>query len=615
MNALIRWIDDRTGLVSGIAACREAPVVGGAGWMKVWPCTIMFSFVVQAISGFFLWMLYSPGAQTAWESVYYLQYEIQGGWFLRAVHHYSAQVLLVLVAIYLIQMIVTGAYRAPREFKFWVMVFVGLVVLGLMLTGDLLAWDQNSFWATQVRTKFLALLPAVGGDLYKLAIGGPAFGHLTLTRFVALHVGLFTASLGGLLVFYVWAARKATASELNKDRDTAASVESTYWPNQALRSGVACLIVMGVVVYFALSHGTSGGAAGVELGAPADPADAYAAARPEWAFLGLYEFSNKFPGELKLLPIFVFPTILLAVVLLMPIVGRFLIGHVFNILFTVVILGALAVLSFQALEHDRLSENHQQALADGQQQAERVKLLAQSPQGIPVGGALTLLRNDAKTQGPKLFEQHCASCHGHFSVDKDGEKQGIVPEKVSAPNLAEFATRGWLLGMLDPKKIVGPDYFGETKFKRGDMAGFVKETFEDLEDGDIEDRETLLMALSAEAALRSQKAIDARDKERIAEGKDLIADDFGCTDCHKFHDEGQLGDGPELTGYGSRQWILGIIANPAHKRFYGDGNDRMPAYAETPQEPAKNILTDTQIGMLADWLRGEWYEPPQELAK
>ena len=54
-------------------------------------------------------------AQTAWESVYFLQYHVVGGWLLRAVHHYSAQVTLVLIGIYLIQLIVTGAYRAPAS--------------------------------------------------------------------------------------------------------------------------------------------------------------------------------------------------------------------------------------------------------------------------------------------------------------------------------------------------------------------------------------------------------------------------------------------------------------------------------------------------------------------
>ena len=83
-----------------------------------------------------------------------------------------------------------------------------------------------------------------------------------------------------------------------------------------------------------------------------------------------------------------------------------------------------------------------------------------------------------------------------------------------------------------------------------------------------------------------------------------MIDAFSCTDCHKFRGKGNLGNGPELTGYGSRQWLMGIISDPAHRRFYGSKNDRMPAYAAAA-DPAKNLLSDEELGILADWLRGQ----------
>jgi hypothetical protein len=52
---------------------------------------------------------------------------------------------------------------------------------------------------------------------------------------------------------------------------------------------------------------------------------------------------------------------------------------------------------------------------------------------------------------------------------------------------------------------------------------------------------------------------------------------------------------------------VGIISNPAHRRFYGRKNDRMPAYAPS-DDPAGNLLSPADTGLLADWLRGEWYE-------
>ena len=74
---------------------------------------------------------------------------------------------------------------------------------------------------------------------------------------------------------------------------------------------------------------------------------------------------------------------------------------------------------------------------------------------------------------------------------------------------------------------------------------------------------------------------------------------LNCIDCHEFRGEGS-GTGPDLTGWGSREWTIGIIKNPSHKRFYDRRNDRMPAYGERQE------LTDKQIELVTDWLRGEW---------
>ena len=106
-----------------------------------------------------------------------------------------------------------------------------------------------------------------------------------------------------------------------------------------------------------------------------------------------------------------------------------------------------------------------------------------------------------------------------------------------------------------------------------------------------------LIALSAEAALPKQREADAHDTVLIDEGrKAILSPEVNCIDCHLFRDEGG-GKGPDLTGWASREWTVEFIKNPAHKRFYGRRNDRMPAYGERQE------LTDRQIEMITDWLR------------
>jgi ubiquinol-cytochrome c reductase cytochrome b subunit len=45
------------------------------------------------------------------------------------------------------------------------------IVLALSLTGYLLPWDENGYWATKVATNMVALVPLVGESLQRLIIG------------------------------------------------------------------------------------------------------------------------------------------------------------------------------------------------------------------------------------------------------------------------------------------------------------------------------------------------------------------------------------------------------------------------------------------------------------
>ena len=113
---------------------RKFPVVP-VGDMYV---LLNFCFFHSVVTGTLLWMFYAPSAQTAWESVYFLQYHVAGGWFLRGVHHYMAQAMIVLLVLHLMQVVIDGAYKAPRELNFWFGILMMGVTLALSLTGYLL---------------------------------------------------------------------------------------------------------------------------------------------------------------------------------------------------------------------------------------------------------------------------------------------------------------------------------------------------------------------------------------------------------------------------------------------------------------------------------------------
>jgi ubiquinol-cytochrome c reductase cytochrome b subunit len=663
VGRLADFLDDRTGYRAVMHEALYERVPGGARWRYVWGSTLVFAFMTQLITGLFLWASYSASAQTAWESVYYIQHEMAGGWLLRGIHHFMAQAMVVLLALHLLQVVIDGAYRAPREVNFWLGLVLMMLVLGMALTGYLLPWDQKGYWATIVATNLAGIVPVIGPSIQQLVIGGTEYGHHTLTRFFALHAGFLPGALILMLVVHLSLFRKHGLHA----KQPITKPDAMFWPDQVLKDAVAMLavmaVVLGVILVPALKAMLAGepvhaGHLGAELGAPADPSLPYAAARPEWYFLFLFQFLKVFEGwgaTGEFLGAIVVPGLIMGVMFLMPILGNWKLGHRFNVAFTLGVIAGAGLLTALALNEDYyalwvdkapLAEaqklydetggdeakltaalggdkaklaaiekqwetlekiRRSQAFLDAAKQAKldaaRAIELAGRPEKIPPAGMLELVRADAKLQGPRLFAQHCASCHAH--VDPQAPAAAAILATSSAANLFEFGRASWMRGLLDPAQVAGPAYFGNTAHKDGDMVSFVQGDLADADQWKKDDIEAVIVAMASEAG----HADPGVQPAVLEKGRALVADGERCGGCHKLGDNGTaLGSAPDLTGWGSREWLVGIITDPTHERFYGDSNDRMPSFGKAA-EGAAPMLSPQQIGLLADWLRGEWYRP------
>jgi quinol-cytochrome oxidoreductase complex cytochrome b subunit/mono/diheme cytochrome c family protein len=707
MNALLNWLDARTGYRDLLSEALYENVPSGARFRYVTGSMLVFAFAVQTITGLFLWMAYSPSSQTAYESVWWIQYRMTGGWLLRGIHHFMAQGMVIVLGLHLLQVVVDGAYRKPREVNYWLGLVLMQIVLALGLTGYLLPWDQKGYWATSVATNLATLVPFVGKELQLLAVGGNEYGHHTLTRFFALHAGVLPALLVVFLAMHIAVFRKhGITAHITPGRP-----DEPFWPKQVLFDAIGCLVLLGLVLGFVI-HWDIGGLVtgnlpvehrGAELGAPSDPSEQYASARPEWYFLFLFQLLKYFHGTAEVIGAIVIPSVAFGILILMPFIGRSRIGHRFNVAYIVLLIlgaGALTVLALRddyfALLADRMGYTDEQraqsrraitdsqeflaAKAEAEHNAARVFELVNrrtttedgslsEPLNIPREGAVHLLRNDPLTQGPKLFARHCASCHDYrpekpteagehaepvfatLQVPKVGENGMIARDDEGnpvydtspsgAPNLHGFASVRWIERLLDhaawthleygepipstdPQIVAEPDhpenhrrqviadYFGNTAHREGDMAGWLESDGEDLfyetKNGQrvpTAERRKVAIALAAQAGRRPRRGEAPFSDRDIADGIELIQNT--CTDCHRFGGDGDLGIAPDLTGYGSYEWMMGLVSDPAHERFYRDTNDRMPSFALDLEHPQKNIITAREISLIVDWLTGNYY--------
>ena len=571
-------------------------------WRYVWGSTLAFTFGLQLLTGVFLWTAYSPSVQTAWESVYFIQHHIQLGWFVRGLHHYAAQTMIVLLALHLLQVVIAGAYRPPREINWWLGLMLMGLVLGISLTGYLLPWDERGYWATQVTTKIISIVPLLGPTLERLVVGGPIYGHQTLTRFFALHAGILPALLVLVLIGHVALFRRQGVTHPKNPKG-----EVSFWPDQALRDGIACLLVflvlMGLTFWAGPERGfVFGSEAGAVLQAPADASQPSPSARPEWYFLPLYQFLKYFPGETEVYGAVVIPSLLVGVFILLPFLGRRRWGHAVCLAMTFSVLGVAILLTLAAVREDQSNPIYQKGVIDAERRAKRAVELAYR-QGIPPEGAVQLLRRDPQTQGPILFRNNCAACHrwnrhdgtGSLVMEiKGGETFRMIPK---ASDLAGFGSRAWMRGLLkDPS---AERFFGHTKHKDSLMARWSKENIALLTDDELEAVVTFVIGQAR------PEQVHPADPEVIARGARVFA--FGssqgsqaCVICHRLEhpDISVTGSAlaPDLTSYASGDWLRKIIMDSSQPEYYGSQGS-MPKFSER--------LTSREVGLLVDWILGE----------
>jgi quinol-cytochrome oxidoreductase complex cytochrome b subunit len=191
---LFAWLDERLGLNDLYKATLDRPEPKGTWWNTLGSASL-FLFVMQAVTGIFLSVYYTPSPDHAYDSIQYIMTGVAYGWLIRGIHHWGATLMVLVVFIHMIRVFVTASYKYPRELTWLIGVGLLLVTLGMGFTGYLLPWDQKAYWATTVGTSIAGSVPFVGPFILKALRGGADLSALTLSRFFAAHIWMLPAAL------------------------------------------------------------------------------------------------------------------------------------------------------------------------------------------------------------------------------------------------------------------------------------------------------------------------------------------------------------------------------------------------------------------------------------
>lgn len=188
------WVSERLGLyfVYENFLDRPEPKVN---WWNTLGSASLFLFILQAATGIFLTVYYTPSPDHAHDSIQYIMNDVAFGWLVRGIHHWGASLMILVVFIHMLRVFITASYKYPREITWLLGIGLLLLTLGMGFTGYLLPWNQTSYWATTVGTGIAGSVPFVGDFILKVLRGGPDLSALTLQRFFAAHIWILPALL------------------------------------------------------------------------------------------------------------------------------------------------------------------------------------------------------------------------------------------------------------------------------------------------------------------------------------------------------------------------------------------------------------------------------------
>lgn len=241
--------------------------------------------MVLGMTGVILLNNYTPAAPQAYLDILELRSNVWFGELVRNLHHWSANLLIVIAMLHLVRVFLTGSYRPPRELNWILGMFMFVLILAANFTGYLLPWDQLAFWAITVGTSIISYVPLIGEWLVRLVLGGPEVGPNTLLNFYSMHVALIPFGIFGLMSYHFWRVRKdggLTQPKGVDDVETPKPERVTTIPNLVQKETIYALGWMAALLLFAML-------VPAPLEGIANPDVSPNPAKAPWYFLGLQE--------------------------------------------------------------------------------------------------------------------------------------------------------------------------------------------------------------------------------------------------------------------------------------------------------------------------------------
>jgi ubiquinol-cytochrome c reductase cytochrome b subunit len=226
----------------------------------------LIAFAILVLTGIFLTMFYRPSTDpivyegssalfagrelpAAFESIVRMTYDVPGGLFFRRVHRAAAHVFVAATILHLVRIMLTGAFRKPREVN-WVVGF-GLLTLTLAagVTGYSLPFDALAGTGIRIMYSVLLSIPLIGDNIAFWVFGGPFPTGDVIPRFYVTHVLIIPLVLvGGIATHLLFVGRQRHTQFPRRGVDGHRwVVGKPLWPAQFAESTTLMLWLGGII--------------------------------------------------------------------------------------------------------------------------------------------------------------------------------------------------------------------------------------------------------------------------------------------------------------------------------------------------------------------------------
>lgn len=263
----------RPKMVKGKAA--EFTLTFGLGGMAFILMILLFG------TGLLLKFYYLPVPDRAYDSIAFMNNNVLFGPFIRNIHYWSANILVIAVFLHFLRVFFTSAFHSSRKLNWVIGLALLIIILFSNFTGYLLPLDQLAFWAVTICTGMMEYIPWAGEWIQNLVRGGTEIGASTLSNFYAAHTVLLPAALIIILPFHFWRIRKAggiVIQEHDKNNDSVVPLI----PDLILKEFVTALVLTALILFLSIMFDAP-------LGEKANPGLSPNPTKAPWYFMGFQE--------------------------------------------------------------------------------------------------------------------------------------------------------------------------------------------------------------------------------------------------------------------------------------------------------------------------------------